>query len=587
MDELAKSEAHFRFLAQNASEMTAILSAEGAIRYVSPSVEKILGCKAEKIVGKNAFRYVHPAEIAATQREFAKCIKQPSSVVFSQFRVLHVDGSWLDVEAAANNLLEDANTQGVVISCRSITERKRAEETLNQYARKEQLMGAITNRIRQYWNLEEVLKITVAEVREFLKVDRILIHRFEPDWSSVITVESVAASWNSMLGMKINNSRLTANDIKLYQQGHIKIINDIPPANGNQVSHELRNAFQVKANLEFPLLIHSPDSAVFSPNSSSDHSPALTTQNSKLWGLLIAHQCSEPRQWQQWEIDWLNVLATHLAIAIQQAQLYHQVSTLNIDIEHQVQERIQELQQKVKELEQLNVLKDDFLSTVSHELRTPLSNMKMAIQMLKVVPTGERRQLYLEILQNECGRETDLINDLLDLQRLEADAYPVFRETVNLQEWLHSIIEPFRSRTQQHQQILEIDLPPDLPAILLDCSSTGRIFAELLNNACKYTPAGARINLWVRYDASATNQLSETFPILTFTLRNQSEIPLAELPRIFQKFYRVPNADPGKRGGTGLGLALVKKLVDQLEGNLEVESKDGWTTFTVQFKIQP
>ena len=229
----------------------------------------------------------------------------------------------------------------------------------------------------------------------------------------------------------------------------------------------------------------------------------------------------------------------------------------------------------IAELERLNQLKDEFLSTVSHELRTPLTNIKMALQMLKVSSAAGHSQRYVEILQTECNREIELINDLLDLQRLEAASYPFFLpETVNLQQWFPNFIEPFRNRTQEHQQSLQVNLPVELPPLISDHTSLKRIVGELLNNACKYTPAGGEIVLSVCHNSSSSSTI--------FTISNQTEISVTELPRIFEKFYRVPNADPWKQGGTGLGLALVQKLVEQMQGTIQVKSGEGWTTFIVE-----
>jgi signal transduction histidine kinase len=206
--------------------------------------------------------------------------------------------------------------------------------------------------------------------------------------------------------------------------------------------------------------------------------------------------------------------------------------------------------------------------------------MKMAIQMLKFSPTAEKSQRYLEILQESCTRESDLINDLLDLQRLEVGSDPIkLNEAVSLQEMLPSIIEPFRVRTGQLQQTLQINFPPNMPTLVSNRASLERILAELLNNACKYTPAGGEIVL------SICDKSKEAATI--FTISNPAEIPAVELPRIFEKFYRVPKGDPWKQGGTGLGLALVQKLVEQLQGSIEVESSRGWTTFTVQLPNKP
>jgi signal transduction histidine kinase len=127
-----------------------------------------------------------------------------------------------------------------------------------------------------------------------------------------------------------------------------------------------------------------------------------------------------------------------------------------------------------------------------------------------------------------------------------------------------------------------VNFSSDLPPLVSDSASLERILAELLNNACKYTPAGGEIALSITYDCHSPARTIDPTPIITFTMKNSAEIPAHELPHIFKKFYRVPKADPWKQGGTGLGLALVQKLVEQLQGTIQVESSKGWTTFTVQ-----
>ncbi|MBV9386332.1 MAG: response regulator, partial [Chroococcidiopsidaceae cyanobacterium CP_BM_ER_R8_30] len=154
----------------------------------------------------------------------------------------------------------------------------------------------------------------------------------------------------------------------------------------------------------------------------------------------------------------------------------------------------------VAELERLNQLKDEFLNTVSHELRTPMTNMRMAIQMLQVSSTVEQLQCYLEILQSECNREIDLINNILDLQRLEVLSCKLFcAESINIHNWLPDLIQPFKSRANERQQILQLHLLANLPPILTDRTSLERILLELLNNACKYTVDGGEIILSVSH----------------------------------------------------------------------------------------
>lgn len=258
----------------------------------------------------------------------------------------------------------------------------------------------------------------------------------------------------------------------------------------------------------------------------------------------------------QGEIRLVQQVANQAAIALRQARLY------------------QESQAQVVALEELNQLKNDFLSTVSHELRTPMSNMKIAIHMLRTVKTPERQERYLSILQAECGREIELINDLLDLQRLEASAYLVLPESIPLRQFLRNLVEPFQTRASDRQQHLSVVLPDRLPDITTDKPGLERILSELLNNACKYTPPLGEIVLEVALDERAGS--------IGFSVRNQATIPATALLKIFEKFYRVPDADRWKQGGTGLGLALVQKLVGQMGGTIVADSSHGWTSFTIQ-----
>ena len=274
------------------------------------------------------------------------------------------------------------------------------------------------------------------------------------------------------------------------------------------------------------------------------------------------------------EIRLVQQVANQCAIAIRQARLY------------------QESQTQVRELEQVNNLKDDFLSTVSHELRTPVTSMRVALQLLGVTLTQElgleqeltkpnaeqgRIARYYRILKEECEREISLINDLLDLQRLDVGNHDLALQQINLDDWLPALVSSFQERATSRQQQLKVSIARNIPGLRSDLSSLDRIWAELLNNACKYTPPGGDISLSVeRSDANT----------LKFALVNTGvEIPQGELPRIFDKFYRVPSADPWKQGGTGLGLALVQKLVHHIDGVIKVTSGDNRTCFTIEMPL--
>ena len=260
-----------------------------------------------------------------------------------------------------------------------------------------------------------------------------------------------------------------------------------------------------------------------------------------------------------------------------------------VDITHRKQLELQ-MQQQMQELQQLNLLKDDFLSTVSHELRTPMANMKMSIHMLKkMILEGEQPGLnphlrqridrYLQILHDECLREIDLINDLLDLQRLEQGGSPYRQQAIDLHEALPAIAAPFFSRVQARQQTLHLQVSPELPIPFYgDRFALARILSELLNNACKYSPPQATITLGAEMQRNRLH---------LYVSNTGSEIPPQEQERIFDKFYRVVANDRWKQGGTGLGLALIKKMVEHQQGQIRVESHDQCTTFHIDLPWLP
>lgn len=252
-------------------------------------------------------------------------------------------------------------------------------------------------------------------------------------------------------------------------------------------------------------------------------------------------------------------------------------------------ERAEQLESQMAELERLNQLKDDFLSQISHEMRTPLTNIKMSIQMLEVVlgqqglltvetnPSADSITRYLRILRNQCQQELSLVNDLLDMQHLDAETYQLELTEIYLQDLIPRNLESFQDRIVQRQQSLQIAIAPDLPPLVSDWSSLFRTLSELVNNACKYIPPGGQITVTAQLSASDRIQLQVS--------NTGVEIPVAELPRVFDRFYRVPNTDRWQQGGTGLGLALIQKLVTYLGGSIRVESGAGQTCFIVELVV--
>jgi PAS domain S-box-containing protein len=195
---------------------------------------------------------------------------------------------------------------------------------------KEKLVNKIAQNIRQSLNKEEVLETTVAHVKEFLKADRVLIYRiWENETGSVIT-ETVSPEYPTILGQTFPEEVFPTQYHQAYSLGKILTITNIEQDEVEPCLVEFVKQFNVKAKLVVPILQQIRE------NSQRESSPYL-------WGLLIAHQCCLPRKWQAWEIELMKQLATQVAIAIQQSELYEQLQQLNGELEERVRFRTEEL----------------------------------------------------------------------------------------------------------------------------------------------------------------------------------------------------------------------------------------------------
>ena len=270
------------------------------------------------------------------------------------------------------------------------------------------------------------------------------------------------------------------------------------------------------------------------------------------------------------------------------------------------------------EFQRLKGLKEDFLSTVSHELKTPLSSMYLSIQLLELLllETGEgidetdrsqciesvkslqevpcqteqsqdsshnsctcnrdnkRSQIKqcLTTLSKECRKEITLINNLLDLQGSIATLPSPAPTCIFLHDWLDDLLKPFYGQFKHKRHQFFYDVAPTLSYIISDRVRLEKIVQELMTNACKFTPDEGLISLSVKEQENAV--------VLT-VLSKGDAIPLQDIPHLFDMFYRVPNSDPWKTGGTGIGLALVKKLTEAIGGNIRVSTGSFGNAFTL------
>uniref|UniRef100_A0A7C2EI58 histidine kinase n=1 Tax=Ammonifex degensii TaxID=42838 RepID=A0A7C2EI58_9THEO len=222
---------------------------------------------------------------------------------------------------------------------------------------------------------------------------------------------------------------------------------------------------------------------------------------------------------------------------------------------------------EVTEQRRLEQLRSEFVANVSHELRTPLTAIRGFVETLRsgAVEDPATANEFLKIIESETGRLGKLVEDLLDLSRLEDRRTVLIRQQVKLDEVMARVLPVFEKRAREQGLKLLVELPPDLPAVLGDPELLGQAFANLVDNALKFTPQGeVRIRAtvfpgWIRVDVEDTG----------------IGIPEESLPRIFERFYRVDRARSRASAGTGLGLAIVKHIVEAHGGKVGVESELG------------
>lgn len=236
----------------------------------------------------------------------------------------------------------------------------------------------------------------------------------------------------------------------------------------------------------------------------------------------------------------------------------------------------------VTELKHLEQVRSDFVANVSHELRTPLTSIKGFIETLLegAADDPDTRKHFLQIIGQETARMVAIVNDLLELSRLEAGDQEWKPELVDIAEVINRSAETCTPQAQQKRITIEKNLPSDLPKVPGVESMLLQVFINLIDNAVKYTPEGGHIEITA--DTSGQKRLS------IHVIDNGVGIPKKHLPRIFERFYRVDKGRSRQMGGTGLGLAIVKHIVEKHHGTVSVKSEVGeGTTFTVTLPTAP
>ncbi|MBW3587108.1 MAG: GAF domain-containing protein, partial [Cyanobacteria bacterium 0813] len=437
------------------------------VTFVSDNVVSMIGYEARELVDGSLdwHSLVHPEDREIIATAYAQILEKQS--ISYEYRELHKDGSYRWIY---DELKLVKNSAGIPVECVGygvdITARKQAERALQQQLKRERLVNSIQERIRSSLNLEEVMTVAVEEVRHFLSTDRTVIYRFNRDWSGFVAVESVAADTMPILGIDINDSCFREGYISFYEQGNIRAIDNIYTAGISECHINLLSQFEVKANLVVPLV-----------------------QGEKLWGLLIAHHCRSQRHWNSSEIESLKQISVQLAIAIQQSTLFEQAKT------EIAERRLAEtaLQKAVVVADKANRAKSEFLSSMSHELRTPLNAILGFSQvMVRDSSLNNQHQQHLEIINRAGEHLLSLINDILEMSKIEAGRTQLNESSFNLMRLLKTLEEMFRLKAKSKKLQLNLEVGDGVPQFVSgDEGKLRQILINLVGNALKFTEKGS------------------------------------------------------------------------------------------------
>jgi PAS domain S-box-containing protein len=508
------------------------LDLTGKIIRINRTELQMLGYAEPEVVGKNIADLVAPASIEALHQNLS-VLKTRGRIHDVEFQMVRKDGATVPVSATVVSV-NDAQGNYVGSRATLINIRDRLESR-----KQSKLSAEIAQKIRQSLQLDEILQTAVAEIQKLLEADRVLIFRFERDGAGKVVQEKVLPGYPVVMGSKIIDPCFDRSYHDRYSQGQVYNVADITQAGFLPCYVEFLQQFGVKASVIVPIQL--PD---------------------RLWGLLIVHHCQSPRVWHLKEVETISQISTQIGIALAQAKLLEQ---------EQIQR--QELARSNAELEQ-------FAHIASHDLQEPL---RMVISYLQLLERRYHGKLdrdadeFIDYAIDGAVRMQTLIQALLSYARVSSRKQPF--EAVDCELVLQDAISNLYVAIRDSGAIISHD---PLPTVWGDATQLTQVFQNLIGNAIKFRrelppkiqisvqPINTGVDPHHLTTSNQTEKLESPAAWCFAVADNGIGIESQYLDRIFAIFQRLHTRVTYP--GTGIGLAICKKIVERHSGTIWVES---------------
>lgn len=306
--------------------------------------------------------------------------------------------------------------------------------------------------------------------------------------------------------------------------------------------------------------------------------PVLPKEGSK--GFIVLASSNPESVISEGDEELVTILANQLGQALENARLFEKTWGAQQELEKKVEERTRELSKALEEVKIINKRKSDFVSSVSHELRTPLTSIKGYASILlagKLGEVPEEIKTRLTKINKHSDELVQFVNDLLDLSRLESGKVVMKQSSEDIKKICEEVVDLLGPQLKEKQISTSIDIPEASSVAFVDASQIKRVFINLVNNAIKFTPERGKISIKAsKSDGNIQVDVTDT----------GCGIAEADLNAVFDEFYRVDNAINQQLKGSGLGLTLVRNIIEAHKGRVWVKSSPGkGSTFSFTLPI--